>query len=287
MKTFFQAIRIHQWVKNVLIFIPIILAHEYYKKELWLICLYTFLSLSCLASALYLLNDIIDLKADRLHKTKRMRPLARGAISIQQAIFMMTVLTFCSLSIMYFNHLDLRILSIYAFLSITYSLFFKKVFLLDVIILAILYSLRIIFGLWVSELPFSFWIISFSFFMFLSLAFLKRFVELNELKEQREKTPGRGYIKADIHMIQIQGLCSGYISIIMFVFYIQSERSLSLYNHSIYLWTILPALVFWIGNLWHLAHQRLVDSDPILFVLKNKTSYIIGFFILFIILIAK
>ncbi|MEE9444355.1 MAG: UbiA family prenyltransferase [Cocleimonas sp.] len=276
-KNYLKGIRLHQWVKNLLVFVPLFLDHRFNDGQAFMQVLLTFFGLSILASFTYIINDLLDLESDRLNKTKRKRPFASGLISIKQAVVMMAVLF--AIFIVILTQLSssvIIVLMIYLAATLAYSFYLKRVAMLDVTMLAGLFSLRIIAGIVAIDSSWSFWLLAFSMFFFLSLAFAKRFSEIENLRrEGREKAAGRGYTIADLPMLNSSGIAAGYISILVVALYIDSEKVQQMYTHPEILWLICPPLLFWIGRIWLITGRGEMHEDPIVFAIKDKVSLMI------------
>jgi len=276
-KNYLKGIRIHQWVKNMLVFVPLFLDHRFNDGQAFVQVLLTFFGLSILASFTYIINDLLDLESDRLNKTKRKRPFASGLISIKQAGVMMAVLFVILIAILtQLSSSVVVVLMIYLAATLAYSFYLKRVAMLDVTMLAGLFSLRIIAGIVAIDSSWSFWLLAFSMFFFLSLAFAKRFSEIENLRrEGREKASGRGYTIADLPMLNSSGVAAGYISILVVALYIDSEKVQQMYAHPEILWLICPPLLFWIGRIWLITGRGEMHEDPIVFAIKDKVSLLI------------
>ncbi|HIO97826.1 MAG TPA: UbiA family prenyltransferase [Leucothrix sp.] len=276
-KNYLKGIRIHQWVKNMLVFVPLFLDHRFNDGQAFVQVLLTFFGLSILASFTYIINDLLDLESDRLNKTKRKRPFASGLISIKQAGVMMAVLFVIFIAILtQLSSSVVVVLMIYLAATLAYSFYLKRVAMLDVTMLAGLFSLRIIAGIVAIDSSWSFWLLAFSMFFFLSLAFAKRFSEIENLRrEGREKAAGRGYTIADLPMLNSSGVAAGYISILVVALYIDSEKVQQMYAHPEILWLICPPLLFWIGRIWLITGRGEMHEDPIVFAIKDKVSLLI------------
>jgi len=271
---YLKAIRIHQWLKNTLVFVPFFLDHRFDDIDAFVKLILSFFCLSLLASFTYIINDLLDLESDRQNQHKRNRAFASGLISIKQAIIMIVVLLFCTLVIA--TRLPasfLLVLLTYLIATLSYSFYFKSVIILDVCILAGLFVLRVIGGSVAIEAEWSFWLLAFSMFFFLSLAFAKRFSELDNLKrEGRSETPGRGYHVEDLPILRSFGISSGYISILVVALYINSEKVGQMYSHPEILWLLCPLLLYWIGRIWMLTGRGKMHEDPIIFAMRDSVS---------------
>ena len=275
------AMRPHQWVKNILIFAPLILSFQFLNAELVIYALLAFIAFSLTASGLYIINDLLDIEADRAHPTKRNRPFASGSLSknwgIGQSILVL-VLAFAIAN--YLNPKSLAVLIIYAIISASYSFKLKQVVLLDVSLLAVLYTLRIIAGTFAVSLELSYWLIVFSIFIFTSLAMVKRVSELYNLKLQgKVEVGGRGYTVQDHEIMSALGAASGFVSVLVLALYIHDPITAERYSHPEWLWIIVPSILYWIGRVWIIAHRGQMNEDPVVFAVSDKVSYLILLFI--------
>ena len=281
LKIVLKAIRIHQWSKNMLIFTALILSHNWFNQDALQSMVFAFFSFGFAASSIYLINDLIDLEADRQHQTKKHRPLAAGTLSIQWAIIIIPVLLMFSFLLATQLNTDfISILVIYLILTTAYSLFFKPIALLDVITLTSLYTIRIIAGAIAINVPLSYWLLAFSMFIFLSLALIKRFSELKILIQQgKTSSISRGYHVDDLPAISLFGISSGYISVLVLVFYTHDLHASTLYTHPDWLWFVAIAVLYWISHMWLLAFRGKMNEDPVLFAIHDRSSYIVTFFV--------
>jgi 4-hydroxybenzoate polyprenyltransferase len=273
-----RALRAHQWVKNLLVFVPVMLDHKLFDLPVMLNAVVAFAAFCCAASGGYVLNDLLDREADRHHRTKRHRPFASGTLSgtfgavIVPLLFAAALLLCLRLSPEFF-----ALLSTYVVLTIAYSFYLKRIAVLDVLLLAGLYTLRVLGGIAASHVRFSTWFLAFSMFLFLSLAFLKRYAELSELQGGAEQSiERRGYIRGDREWLGSMGGSSGYLSVLVLALYINSEQVLALYRSPILLWLVCPLLLFWISRMWLMAHRGRIDQDPIVATVRDPVSYGIG-----------
>jgi 4-hydroxybenzoate polyprenyltransferase/phosphoserine phosphatase len=274
-----RQLRPHQWIKNILVFVPVIMAHRWQEPKLFLAALYAWLALSATASALYIFNDLLDLSADRQHSAKRHRPLASGKLPISWGLVAMPLLLAVSVWIS-LTLLPMRfspILLAYALGSAAYSFVLKQVPIIDVIFLSGLYTLRLIAGARATDVIVSFWLLAFAIFFFLSLALIKRYAELQNLATANgRKVKGRGYLVGDAEMLASLGGASGYMSVLVLALYMDSHEVKALYHNPAFLWVICPLLLYWISRLWFLARRGLIHEDPIIFAAKDQVSYLIG-----------
>ncbi len=268
-----RLVRLHQWVKNALVFVPIVLAHRVTAWELWALGIAAAVALGLVASGLYVVNDLLDVEADRAHPRKRKRPLAAGDVPLWMALLIAPLLVaggfglaWAVLPVQFMGALGL-----YAAASALYSFWLKTVPLVDVIVLAGLYTVRILAGSWATGIPASGWLLTFAIFLFLSLAFLKRYVELRTGAVSDQSR--RGYESEDAALIRSFGTASGYLAVLVFVLYLNSPAAGHLYQKPQWLWLSTPLLVYWIAHLWLHAHRGRMHDDPLLFVLRDPISY--------------
>jgi 4-hydroxybenzoate polyprenyltransferase len=273
-----RLLRPHQWAKNVLIFVPLLAAHGEGGAHALLNAVLAFISFCLCASAVYVLNDLLDVEADRAHPRKCRRPLAAGQVPLGMALALSPVLLVCAGLIAVF--LPPRfgvIVGMYAALTTTYSFALKGLVLVDAICLAGLYTLRIIAGAAASQVPLSFWLLLFAVFLFLSLAFVKRYAELDGLRRQmRLKAVGRGYHVEDLPLLQSLGTAAGYLSVLVLALYINSPAIESLYRRPKYIWTLCVLMLYWISRVWMKAHRGTMHDDPVVFAFKDGFSIAIG-----------
>ncbi|GIA54269.1 TPA: UbiA family prenyltransferase [Vibrio cholerae] len=286
-KAALKMFRPHQWLKNLLMFVPMIAAHEVLDLHNWLFVVLGFLSFSFCASTVYILNDLLDLESDRQHPTKKNRPFASGSISVKTGVITAPVMMLVSIAIGTFIGTSfLSWLGIYFLITCLYSVKLKQIVLIDCFTLAILYTLRIISGAAAVELAPSFWLLAFSISLFFSLSFVKRFSELQtQLLNGKHKAAGRGYFTDDAPLIQAIGVSSGYISALVFALYLNSEEILTLYSSPNFVLGSVLVLLFWISWIWLKAFRGQMNEDPVIFAVKDKVSLMSGsIFILFIFL---
>ena len=287
-RDFIKAIRVHQWVKNLLIFIPFLLEHKLNNFANLQILILGFFCLSFLASFTYIINDLLDLESDRQNETKKLRAFASGKLSIKQGLAIMTLLLAAVVAITPLLPMSfLLVLGAYFISTLSYSLYFKSVAMLDVCVLASLYTLRVIGGGFAINSELSFWLLAFSMFFFLSLALAKRVSELENLKQQqRNSSKGRAYQVIDLPMLTSAGVSSGILSIAVVALYINGEKVLQMYPLPQALWLICPLLLYWIGRVWMITARGEMHEDPILFAIRDNTSILTAFFAVLVILSA-
>jgi 4-hydroxybenzoate polyprenyltransferase len=272
-----KSLRPHQWVKNLIVFLPVITSH---RLTFWplLSASGAFMAFCLCASGVYLLNDLMDLDADRRHPTKRQRPLAAGALPLSVGLVAAPTLLLLSGIVAWQVTTDLVwLLALYLVATTAYSWHFKRVALLDVFILAGLYTSRLIAGHVVTGIEYSAWLLMFSMFIFLSLALMKRFQELHSVRQQKgHEVKGRGYTAGDLELVTTLGLVSGFIAVLVMALYVNSEQVVKIYAHPTLLLLVCPLLLYWISRVWFLAHRGQMHDDPVAFAFKDWASYFIG-----------
>lgn len=274
LKDWLKALRLYQWVKNVLLFVPLFAAHKVGEPGLILQALVAFVSFGLCASSVYVINDLFDLESDRAHARKSARPFASGRLSIASGMVAAPILLVAAFALSLALPLAFAgVLSLYFLVTLAYSLRFKRSTVLDVLLLAGLYTVRLIAGsAAVSVLP-SFWLLAFSMFLFLSLALVKRVGELRALPEDQEDAPaGRSYRREDLPVLMSLGTASGYTSVMVLALYINSNTSELLYRHPEALWLLCPLLLFWISRVWLVTHRGQMHDDPIVFAFRDSIS---------------
>ena len=283
-----QALRPHQWVKNLILFVPLITAHEINQPGLVVKALGAFAAFCLCASGTYIMNDLFDLEADRRHPGKSSRPFAAGTLPIPAGLAAFPLLLAGGLLLAW--HLSpgfAAVLGLYLALTTSYSWRLKQLALLDVFCLAALYTIRLIGGHESTRIKYSFWLLVFSMFIFLSLALVKRFVELDAVRRQnRPALEGRGYSAGDAELVAVLGSTSGYLAVLVLALYVNSTDVTVLYGHPMLLLLICPLLLYWISRVWMIAHRGQMHGDPIVFALKDRNSYAVGFLTLAVLWLA-
>lgn len=277
LKFLVRELRPYQWVKNVLVFLPVFAAHRFFDLGPWIAAAKTFLSFSFLASAVYVFNDLCDLSSDRRQKSKNHRPLASGNLSLKTAILLIPACL--TLSVVFSWNLSpsvFHVLGCYLLMNILYSFWVKKILVMDVVFLAGFYSLRIFAGGFASEVSVSEWLLSFSVFFFFGLAMIKRFSEIKAQLLSASKTSRRAYDSQDLITIQTSGICTSVLSILILALYLSTGEVKKLYSHPQILWFVTPVLLFWINRIWILGSRGLVKEDPLVFALKDKVTWAVG-----------
>lgn len=275
-RTLLKALRVHQWAKNTLIFVPLLASHRVFELPLLWNGLLAFVAFGACASSVYLLNDLLDLPDDRQHPTKRNRPLAAGTLPILHALFLIPglLVTAFAVALWQLPWQFAAVLAAYYLLTLAYSLWLKRVVMLDVVTLAMLYTVRVIAGAAAMTLAATFWILAFCMFIFLSLAFVKRYTELHDARQKgkKDKSAGRGYYPADFELLASLGGASGYLSVLVLALYINEAASATLYRSPEWMWAACPLLLFWLSRVWLLAHRGQMHDDPIVFALRDSVS---------------
>ena len=284
-KDYVRAMRVHQWLKNLLIFVPCLLAHRYRAHDLFLLSL-AFLSFSLCASSGYIANDLLDLRNDRQHPTKYIRPLASGRIPLAHGMWMAPLLLLAAFAMAYPLPSEfLALLAIYYVTTMAYSVWLKRKLIVDVVVLAGLYGLRLAAGSLAVTVLLSTWFVAFSVFLFLSLALVKRCTELIDQSEKgRNDVAGRGYLLRDLPMLEAMAAASGYIAIMVFALYINSPDVNALYRTPEYLWAICLVLFYWISRILLLTHRGDMHDDPVVFAATDLKSLACGALVVAIVL---
>lgn len=274
--TLLQAIRLRQWVKNLLVFVPIITAHKLGDEGVLAAGGLAFLALSFCASGIYLINDLADLEADRRHPVKRHRPLASGILPIPLAVVLSAALIAAGLLVSSRLPGDaVKLVGVYLIATTAYSFFLKRRVLLDVFTLSFLYTLRVLLGGAATGLLLSPWFLAFSVFTFLSLAFSKRASELMRLQgPEAVETPGRAYFTQDHLAVQTCGITSAYMAAIVLALYLQSDTVRRFYKSPAWLWLLVPVFLYWISRIWVLVNRGTMDEDPVLFATRDPITYL-------------
>ena len=283
-----KTLRPHQWIKNLIIFVPLLTSHQLNNATLLGHAIMAFIAFSLCASSVYVLNDLFDLDADRHHPTKKLRPFAAGDLSLPTGFALVLLLLGASGGLaLLLPKTFAVVLVLYFALTTSYSWRLKQLVLLDVFFLAGLYTMRLIAGHEATGIKYSFWLLAFSMFIFLSLALVKRYLELLVLRqENKHDAKGRGYTANDLEMVATLGTASGYLSALVLALYVNSEQVVKLYAHPILLLLVCPLLLYWISRVWLIAHRGQMHDDPIVFALKDRASYVIGVLTLLVLWLA-
>ena len=273
-----RALRIHQWMKNLLLFVPLFASHEIGRLDDWQALGMAFLAFSLCASSVYIANDLFDLESDRLHPRKRGRPFAAGLLPAWQGVLAAPLLLALGLSIGWLvGEAFLVRLAIYFLLTCAYSWFFKRQVLVDCVVLALLYTMRIVAGAAAVSVEPSFWLLSFSVFLFLSLAFVKRYAELAvQAQIGRDGAHGRGYRTTDLGLVQTMGVGAAYAAVMVLALYLNSDSVVRLYRTPAAIWGAVLVMLFWVNWMWLQTHRGRMDDDPLVFAVKDPTSLVSG-----------
>ena len=270
-----KLLRVHQWAKNGLVAVPALTSQTFTLLSLGEVLGATFCF--CLAaSSIYIVNDLVDIGADRAHPTKHTRPLAAGTISVMDALIAAPLLLATALiGAFYLNPWFAAVLLCYIALTTAYTFVLKRKMMADVIALAALYTIRVIGGAVVIATPVSEWLLAFSMFMFTSLALIKRYVELATLTDADLPNPtNRNYQKSDLYIVAMLATAAAFNAVTVFALYISSDAVKEIYRYPMILWFICPVLMYWLGRIMMLAHRRLMNDDPVLFALKDWNSLV-------------
>lgn len=279
-KSLFKALRPHQWMKNLLVLVPLFAAHRYGDQHSVVEALLAVVVFSLTASSVYVFNDLADVADDRHHPRKRSRPFAAGDVGLLHGWLAWPALLLPAFGIaaLFLPPAFLASLAGYWVLTLAYSLRLKQIAVVDVLTLATVYTLRIVAGAAAIDVPLSFWLLAFSMFVFLSLALMKRFSELKATRgaDTKERIRGRGYAHDDLELVSSLGTGAGYIAVLVLALYIQDGRTTELYPAPRFIWLACPLLLFWISRAWLIAHRGQMHDDPIAFALKDRVSWLVG-----------
>jgi 4-hydroxybenzoate polyprenyltransferase len=289
LKPFLRALRLNHWLKNVLVFVPLILGHRYNEPGLLGSAFLAFFCFGLSASSVYLVNDLADLSADRRHPRKRLRPFAAGDLSLAWGLALAPLLFVLSIVLACFLPLPfVAMLFLYYFLNLGYSFTIKKIVILDVIVLAGLYTMRIMSGAAAISIWPSARLVAFSMFIFFSLALVKRYAELVLMqKEYGSNIQVRGYLAIDKELLASMGAGSGYLAVLVLTLYIPSGAAEILYKRQEFIWLLCPLLLYWISYVWLIAHRGRMEDDPVMFSITNRVSQVVAVLAALIILIAR
>ena len=280
-----RVLRPHQWVKNLLVFVPILLDHRLTQPEVVARGALAFAAFCLAASGAYVLNDMLDLEADRSHPIKRHRPFASGALSPRVGYMLAPALIGISLVVAATLVAPgfLVLLLLYIGLTTAYSAHLKRIVVLDVLLLAGLYTLRVLAGITASDVRFSTWLLAFSTFLFLSLAFLKRHGELSTLAAHpAPAVRRRGYLPQDMEWLRTMGAASAYLAVLVLALYLNSDEVSKLYRKPAVLFLVCPLLLYWTSRMWLLAHRGQLHEDPIVASARDPSSYLVGVLVLLV-----
>jgi 4-hydroxybenzoate polyprenyltransferase len=276
-----EAVRPHQWLKNILVFVPLLAGHRLAQGRLLADAATTFVAFTLCAAAIYVLNDLIDAPADRLHPHKRARPIASGRLPRSWALAMVPLLVAAALATG--AAIDLKVdgvLALYFSMMLGYTLKLRGVVLLDALLLAVGYALRVAAGaLAVDVLPSS-WLMAFCIFLFFSLALIKRYAELALMRRQGLQPTGahaRGYLPEDQDFILTLGVSTGALAVLVLALYLSASptHAHALYSRAGFIWVVCVLLLYWLSHMWLTAHRGLMTDDPLVFALKDRISRVL------------
>ena len=274
-----RAMRLHQWAKNALVVLPLALAHQLGDAGLVARAALAFGAMGLVASGTYVVNDLLDRERDHLHPTKRRRPFASGALSPAFGWALAPALVGAGFALAWLTLPTAFVVVLGAYLATTlsYSLRLKAVAGLDVLILAGLYTLRLLAGGAATDIPVSEWLLAFALFFFLGLAVLKRYAEMRLIADGGTTAEnGRGYAAGDAALLLPFGVAAGLIAVLVFTLYVTSPAVAELYAHATWLWLAAPPRLYWTFRVWLLAHRGQMDADPVLFAVKDPASYAVA-----------
>lgn len=282
-----HVLRVHQWIKNLLLFVPVVAAHQLSNIYTWQSLILAFFAFSLCASSVYITNDLLDLESDRLHPSKRHRPFASGQVEAWKGVALAPLLLIASIGVASFvGGTFLPWLITYFILTCAYSWVLKRLMLVDCLGLALLYTIRIVAGAGAASMTLSFWLLAFSAFLFLSLAFVKRYAELEiQSLYGKDHAHGRGYNTKDLPLIQTMGITSGYAAVLVLALYLNSDAVLKLYRSPELVWGAVLIMLFWISWIWMQAHRGKMHDDPLIFALKDSASLVAGTALILILVI--
>ena len=269
-----RALRVHQWVKNLLVFLPLLASHRFMELPLLASTLIAFFSFGLCASSVYVLNDLIDIQNDRAHPRKRLRPFAAGTLSPVAGV----VASLCCLAAAFGLGMAAgpafsAWLGVYLVVTLLYTFLLKRKILVDALALAALYTLRVLAGGAAAGMWPGFWLLAFSLFLFLSLAFVKRYSELEVvLRQGRQGAHGRDYLISDLPLIEMLGIVSGFSAVLVMALYINGESIERLYPHQNVVWLTVPILLYWISRMWVKAHRGEMHDVPVVFAMTDGLS---------------
>ena len=269
-----KTLRLHQWSKNVFVFMPIGLAQSMPTPGMIVATVLAFLAFSFVASATYVVNDLLDLKLDRAHRTKRLRPLAAGTLAVPHAIMLGVAMFALGIGCALLLPVAFQaLLALYVVCNLAYSMALKRMLLIDVLTLAGLHTMRVIAGGAAAGLAVSFWLLAFTLFLFLSLALVKRYTELQHVGRRAGRGhTGRGYRAVDLEMLALAGMCSAFSAVLVLALYINSDRTVAELAHPWVLWPICPLVLYVLVRIWILAKREEMDDDPVAFALTDWRS---------------
>jgi 4-hydroxybenzoate polyprenyltransferase len=271
-----REMRPHQWIKNLLVFVPLITSHQLSHWDLVLKAAAAFVAFCFVASSVYVLNDLLDLQSDRAHPSKCKRPFASGDLALWWAAVLVPGLLLAGFGITaWLAPSALAVLAGYFALTLLYSYWLKRKLLLDVFALAALYTCRMLLGSAAYHVELSVWLLSSSMFLFLSLGFAKRSAELQNIAGELPNSR-RAYAPADLPQVNIFGVAAGFASSLVLTLYMNSDNMRALYRNPNLLWLLFPLMLYWVSRVWILTSRGQMDEDPVLFAVKDRTTILVG-----------
>jgi 4-hydroxybenzoate polyprenyltransferase/phosphoserine phosphatase len=274
--TYLRALRLHQWLKNLLVWVPLMAAHQLTSSEGLLRGAVAFLAFSLCASAVYVINDLLDLESDRQHVRKRKRPFASTAIPLRDGVLLVPLLLGASIGLsLLLPPVFALVLGVYFTMTLAYSLRLKRQVIVDVLMLAGLYTMRIIAGAAATAIVPSFWLLAFSMFIFLSLAMVKRYSEMwITLQQSKQTAAGRGYSVNDLPVLMSLGASAAMAAVLVLALYVNDPETRLLYPGTHWLWMVPPLLLYWVSRVWMKAHRGEIDDDPVVFAARDWQSLV-------------
>lgn len=289
-KQILVAIRVHQWPKNALVFLPLLLSHRYFEPALIGASVLAFFALGFAASTIYVLNDLMDVGSDRKHPSKRRRPFASGAIAARWGLaIMVATATVTALIATLLPPVFTLALATYLGLNLLYTTYLKRKLLVDVLALSGSYTLRILAGNAATGIELSFWLLAFSIFLFFSLALVKRYVEMDTIgvsQPLEKRVMGRGYRYVDLEMLSQMGVSSAFAAIMVLALYVERVGTTGLYKRPELIWLICPIVLYVVSRIWFLAKRGEMRDDPVAFILRDWRSHLMGLIVLAIMVAA-
>lgn len=286
---YLRAMRLHQWLKNLLVLLPALAAHRIGESATLSAALLAMLAFGLCASSVYVLNDLLDLPSDRVHKHKRSRPFAAGRIPVATGALMIPLLLLASLAASWTLDPQFQlVLAFYLLVTAAYSVRLKNHVMVDVIVLAGLYTTRLVAGAAATQIVPSFWLLAFSLFLFFSLALVKRYAELfAALKQDQSGAAGRGYTVSDLPLLMSLGLSSAMAALLVLALYVNSPDVTRLYAQPALLWLLVPLMLYWVSRVWMLSHRGEMHDDPVVFAVRDKQSLLVALGCLLVMTLAK
>jgi 4-hydroxybenzoate polyprenyltransferase/phosphoserine phosphatase len=277
LRTWLKALRVHQWLKNLLLFVPLFTAFEGVQWGDWLLMVMAFGAFSLAASATYVLNDLWDLESDRRHPRKRLRPFASGELSLTSGIIAAALCLALGLALSALVSAGFTAMLVgYVVLTTLYSLVFKTYVVMDVLVLAMLYTYRVIAGSIAVAIEVTPWLFAFSVFTFFSLALVKRCAELVLLESAgRTESHGRDYRTGDLVVLWPLGIATSLCAVVVFGLYVATPATEARYANVEWLWLLAPALLYWFARLWIKTVRGEMHDDPIVFAVRDRASRLV------------